>query len=210
MGRTNAEMTGTDPHQLLPDLDRLRARVRADQRATSAPMLAFGALIVGYAAIGGLYAGQLHAEGRHLTLLLYWPLATTVGLVALWWSARRRAGQDGVGEGQRTYRSATCAYLVALVLTVVLFLPVMFIGVFTPLIWPAAVLVAVASWRRNRLLGAWGAAIGVAGGLESAYVMANPDLSPVWGWLQPGVYTALGLVLVAGGLVIRRRERAAT
>ncbi len=202
------ETTGTDPNQLLPDLDRLRARVRADQRATSAPMVAFGALIVGYAAIGGLYAGQLRAEGRHLTLLLYWPLATTVGLVALWWSARRRAGQDGVGEGRRTYRSATRVYLVALVLIVVLCIPVLFIGVFTPMIWPAAVLAALASWQRNRLLGTWAAAIGVAGGAESVYVIANRGLSPAWWWLQPVVYTALGLALLGGGLVIGRRERA--
>lgn len=207
-GRTGLEMAGTEPHQLLPDLDRLRARVRADQRATSAPLLVFGALIVAYAAIGGIYAGQLHAEGRHLTLLVFWPLATTIGLVALWWSARRRAAQDGVGEGQRTYRSATRAYLLALVLILVLFLPVLFIGVFTPLIWPAAVLVAVASWQRNRLLGTWGAAVGVVGGAEGLVVMANQDLGPVWGWLQPVVYVALGLALVAGGLVIRRRERA--
>lgn len=199
------EMTGPEPSQLLPDLDRLRARVRADQRATSAPMLAFGALmIVGYAAIGGLYAGQLHAGGRHLTLLIYWPLATAVGLVALWWSARRRAGQDGVGEGRRTYRSATRAYLVALLLIVVLFLPVLFIGVFTPMIWPAAVLAAVAAWQRNRLLGIWAAAIGV----ESVYVIANQGLGSGWWWLQPVVYTALGLALLAAGLVIGRRERA--
>ena len=92
-------MTGTDPNQMLPDFDRLRARVRADQRATSGPLLAFGALIVGYAALGGLYAGQLHAAGRHLGLLVYWPLATAAGLVALWWSGtqtrrprRRRRG----------------------------------------------------------------------------------------------------------------------
>ncbi|CAN5232529.1 hypothetical protein BH11ACT1_BH11ACT1_16260 [soil metagenome] len=201
-------MTSTDPAQLLPDLDRLRARVRADQRATSAPMLVFGALIVAYAAIGGLYAGQLHAGGRHLTLLVYWPLATMVGLVALWWSARRRAGQDGVGEGQHTYRSATRAYLVALALILVLFLPVLFIGVFIPLIWPAAVLLAIASWQRNRPLGSWGAAIGLVGGAEGMVVLANPDLSPGWWWLQPVVYTALGLALVAGALVIRRRERA--
>jgi hypothetical protein len=201
-------MTGTDPSQLLPDLDRLRARVRADQRATSAPMLVFGALIVGYAAIGGLYAGQLHAGSRHLTLLAYWPLATAVGLVALWWSARRRAGQDGVGEGRHTYRSATRAYLIALVLIVVLFLPVLFIGVFTPMIWPAAVLAAVAAWQRNRLLGTWAAAIGVAGAAESVLVIASQGLSPAWWWLQPAVYTALGMALVAGGLVIGRRERA--
>jgi len=207
-GGTEVEMTGTDPRQVLPDLDRLRARVRADQRATSAPMLVFGALIVGYAAIGGLIASQLHAGGRHLTLLLYWPLATMVGLVSLWWSARRRAGQAGVGEGQHTYRSATRAYVVALALVVVLFLPVLFIGVFTPLIWPAAVLVAVASWQRNRPLGTWGAVIGLLGGAESVVVLANPNLGPGWWWLQPVVYTALGLALVVGGLVVRRGERA--
>jgi hypothetical protein len=202
-------MAGTDPNQLLPDLDRLRARVRADQRATSAPMLAFGALIVGYAVVGGLYAGQLQAAGRHLTLLLYWPPATTVGLLALWWSARRRAGQDGVGEGRRTYRSANRAYLVALVLLVALGIPVLFIGVFTPMVWPAAVLAGVAFWQRNRLLGNWAAAILVAGGAESGFVIANHGLSHAWWWLQPVVYTVLGLALVAGGLVIGRRERAA-
>ena len=137
------EMTGTDANQLLPDLDRLRARVRADQRVTSAPMLAFGALILAYAVIVGLGAGHLRAAGRHSTLLLYWPLATAVCLVSLRWSERRRAVQDGVGEGRRTYRSATRAYLVGLALSAVLFIPalfiVLFLGVFTPMVWPAAV-----------------------------------------------------------------------
>jgi hypothetical protein len=153
-------MIGTDPDQLLPDLDRLRARVWAGQRATSAPMLAFGGLILGYAAVGGGYAGQLRADGRRLVLLLYWPLATIVGPAGLWWAARRRAGQDGVGEGRRTYRSATRGYLVALVLIVVLFIPVLFIGVFTPVVWPAAVLATLACWQRNRLLGTWAVASG--------------------------------------------------
>lgn len=203
------ETTGTDPNQLLPDLDRLRARVRADQRATSAPMLAFGTLILGYAVLGGLYAGRMSAGGRHSTLLLYWPLATILGLVVLWRSARRRAGQAGVGEGRRSYRSATRGYLIALVLIVVLGLPILFIGVFTPMVWPAAVLVALACWQRNRLLGAWAAGIGVVGGAESGYVIANHGLSSAWWWLQPVVYTALGLALVVAGVVIGRRERAA-
>jgi hypothetical protein len=76
------------------------------------------------------------------------------------------------------------------------------------MIWPAAVLAAVASWQRNRLLGTWAAAIGVAGGAESVYVIANQGLGPAWWLLQPVVYTVLGLALVAGGLVIGRRERA--
>jgi hypothetical protein len=203
------ETTGTEPQQLLPDLDRLRTRVRADQRATSAPMFAFGAVIVVYAVIGGLGAGQLNAAGRHSTLLLYWPLATGVALLALRWSARRRATQDGVGEGRHSYRTATRAYVIALVLIVVLFLPVLFIGVFTPMIWPAAVFAAMAAWQRNRVLGNWAAAIGVIGGTESAVVIADQGLSAGWWWLQPVVYAALGIALIAGGLVIGRRERAA-
>jgi hypothetical protein len=79
--------------------------------------------------------------------------------------------------------------------------------VFTPMVWPAAVLAALASWQRNRLIGTWAAVIGVAGGAESVYVIANQGLSAAWWWLQPVVYTALGLALVAGGLVIGRRER---
>ena len=76
------------------------------------------------------------------------------------------------------------------------------------MIWPAAVLAAVASWQRNRLLGTWAAVIGMAGGAEGLYVIASQGLRPGWWWLQPAVYTALGLALVVGGLVIGRRERA--
>lgn len=200
----------TDTNQLLPDLNRLRTRVRAHQRATSAPMLVFGALIVAYAIIGGLCAGQLGTGGRHRTLLVYWPLMTAVGLVALWWSARRRTRRDGVGEGRRTYRNATSRYLVALVLIVVLFLPVLFVGVFAPMVWPAAVLAAIASWQRKRLLGTWAAVIGVVGGAEAVYVIANQGLDAAWWWLQPVVYAVFGLALVVGGLLVGRRERATT
>jgi len=200
-------MTDTDPDELLPDLDRLRARVRADQRATSAPLLAFGALVLAYAAVVGLFAGRLDAAGRHVTALLYWPLATTAGLIALWWWERRRAAVAGVGEGRRPYRRATRAYLVALVLIVVLFVPVLFIGVFTPLVWPAAVFAAIAAWRRDRLLGRWAAVIGVIGGADSVIVIAAQGFSADRWWVQPLVDAVLGLVLVAGGLVTGRRER---
>lgn len=198
---------GTDAQ--LPDFDRLRARVRGDQRATSSPMLVFGALIVLYAAIIGLYSGRLEPGGRHLALLLYWPVATAIGLLTLRWSARRRAARDGVGEGRHPYRTAVRAYAVALVLIVVLFLPVLFIGVFTPLVWPAAVLGALAAWQRDRLLGGWAIGIGVLGGAESWYVLAHRDLGAPWWWLQPVLHGALGLALVAAGLVVARRERAA-
>jgi hypothetical protein len=196
--------------RLIPDLDRLRARVRGDQRITSAPMLVFGALIVLYALLGGLAAGQLGAGGRHSTLLFFWPLATIAGLVALWRWERRRAARLGVGAGRHSYRTATKGYLVALAVIVVLGLPILFVGVFTPMIWPAAVLATLAGWHRDRVLGIWAGAIGVLGGAASFALLAQADVSERWWWLQASVWAALGLALIVGGRVIGRGERAAS
>jgi hypothetical protein len=43
-----------------------------------------------------------------------------------------------------------------------------------------------------------------------ASTQSPQGLSPAGWWLQPVVYTVLGLALVVGGLVIGRRERATT
>jgi uncharacterized membrane protein YdjX (TVP38/TMEM64 family) len=67
--------------------------------------------------------------------------------------------------------------LIALVIIVVLFLPVLFVGVFTPMVWPAAVLAALAGWQHNRLLGTWAAVVGVIGGAEAIYVIARRERS---------------------------------
>lgn len=203
------ETPGADSSPAMPDLDRLRARVRADQRSTSAPMLAFGVLIVAYAVLGTGYGARLDtAGGRHLMLLLFWPLATIAGLVALWLSARRRAVRGGVGEGRLGYGGATLVVILVLVLVVPL-TPLLFVGVFAPMAWVAAVLAALAWWRRDRVLGAWAAVIGVLGAAEAVLLVAPGDLGAGWWWLPSLGYGALGLALVVGGIVVARRERRA-
>lgn len=200
------ETPDTDSRPAIPDLDRLRARVRADQRSTSAPMLAFGVLIVAYAVLGTGYGARLDAGGRHLVLLLFWPLATIAGLLVLWLSARRRAVRGGVGEGRRGYGVATLVLLLVLVLAVPL-TPLLFVGVFAPMAWVAAVLASLAWWRRDRVLGAWAAVVGVLGTAEAVVLVAPRDLGSGQWWLPALGYGALGLALVVGGIITARRER---
>ncbi|BCJ29951.1 hypothetical protein [Actinocatenispora sera] len=197
----------TDPAQLVPELGRLRARVRADQRATSAPLVVFGVLILLYPVLDGPLTGQLAAGGRHLALLAYWPITTAVGLGALWLAARRRARRDGVGEGRRTYRHATRRYLIALLLVVLLFLPVLFVGVFAPLVWPAAVLAALGWWQHDAQLGRWAAVTGVLGGTAAILAVATAGSGWLWlAWLGDGL---LGMAMIGGAALARRRELAA-
>jgi hypothetical protein len=193
------------------DLGRLRARVRADRRATSGPLLVFGGLVVGYAAVGPVL-GDAGTGGRHLGLLVFWPVLTVGALLGLWWGSRRRAVRDGVGEGRPSYRTLTVGYVVAQVAIVVVFVPVLFVGVFLPLVWPGAVLAAIGVWQRNRVLALLGAATGVVGGLESAFfvvVVVRHDVPEAWAWVQSLVYALAGLALLGAGVVARRRERSA-
>ncbi|HEV7978879.1 hypothetical protein [Amycolatopsis sp.] len=190
---------------LTHELERLRARVRADRRATSDPLLVFGALVLGFA-VAGPFLGGLGAGGRHLGLLVFWPVLTFFALLGLWLGSRRRAARDGVGEGSPSYRAVTAGYVVAQVVIIVVLIPVLFVGVFLPLVWPAAVLAAIGAWQRNRTLVLLGVVIGVAGGLESLVVL-RLGLPPEWAWLQSVVYALAGVALLTAGLVTRRRER---
>jgi hypothetical protein len=198
----NAPLAG----ELRLDLERLRAQVRADRRATSAPLFVFGWLVIGYAVAGPLLGG-LGAGVRHLALLVFWPVLTVLALLGLWVGSRRRAVREGVGEGRPSYRTMTAGYLVAQVVIVILLIPVLFVGVSLPLVWPAAVLTAIGAWQRNRMLALLGVATGVVGGLESLFVVVHQGLPPAWAWLQSVVYVLAGLALLAAGLVTRRRER---
>lgn len=200
----------TDPARLVPELDRLRARVRADQRATSAPLVVFGVLILLYPVLDGPLTGPLAAGGRHVALLAYWPVATAVGLVALWFAARHRARRDGVGAGRRDYGHATRRYLIALLLIVLLMLPVLFVGVFAPLVWPAAVLAALAWWRHDTQLGRWAAVTGVLGGTAAVLAVAAAGTADAgWLWLVWVGQGLLGLAMIGGAALARRRELAA-
>src|SRR4051812_13451668 len=118
----------------LVDLDDLRARVRADRRTVAAPLLAFGLLTIGNVAATTLAALAGSAALTHSTALFYWPVATAVALLALWWYSRRLTVHKGVGPGDRPIRTIATGYLVALPVLVVLFVPLLFIGVFAPLV----------------------------------------------------------------------------
>jgi hypothetical protein len=198
-------MADTDSDRMIQDLDRLRVRVRGAQRLVSDPLLTFGVLVTAYPLLV-LLVGSLGAGGRHLLGLAYWPLATAAGLGALWFTARRRTVRDGVGEGGHDYGTATRTYLVVLLIMVFGFLPALFVGVFMPLVWPALVLVALAVWQRSRPLYTWAAAVGIAGGITTVLLAATSQEDYGWFWLP--VHAAVGLVMIAGGLVIRRREGA--
>ncbi|MFI5841766.1 hypothetical protein ACIA8K_18855 [Catenuloplanes sp. NPDC051500] len=194
--------------QTFQDLDQLRVRVRAAQRLVSAPLITFGVLVTVYPLVAAL-ATPLGAGGTHLLVLSYWPLATAAGLAVLWLLARRRATRDGVGEGSHDYGTATRTYLVVLLVILVGFIPALFIGVFTPLIWPALVLVALAVWQRSNQLYTWAAAVGITGGITTILLAASSP-TPDYAWLWIPVHAAVGLAMILGGLLIRRREQAAT
>ncbi|WP_033344334.1 hypothetical protein [Catenuloplanes japonicus] len=193
-------------NQMIDDLAQLRARVRGAQRIVSAPLLTFGVLVLIYPLVA-LLAGLLGAGGNHLVVLAYWPLATAAGLVTLWLAARRRTLRDGVGEGTHDYGTATRTYLVVLVIMLVGFIPALFIGVFMPLVWPALVLIALAVWQRSNPLYTWAAAIGITGGVTTVLLAASSPEGNGWFWLP--IHAAVGLAMIIGGLVIRRREAAA-
>lgn len=203
----NAPLAG----DLGQDLLRLRGQVRADRRATSAPLLVFGGLVVGYA-VAGPFLGTLGAGARHSALLVFWPVLTLFAMIGLWVESRRRAVRDGVGEGRPSYRTMTWGYVVAQVVIVVVLIPVLFVGVVLPLVWPAAVLTAIGAWQRNRLLSLLGVAtgvVGVAGSLLVVSTVAHQGVPLGWAWAQSVVYALAGVALVMAGVVIRRREQSA-
>jgi|tagenome__1003787_1003787.scaffolds.fasta_scaffold20826958_3 hypothetical protein len=190
------------------DLERLRSRVRADRRATSAPPIAFGVLVIVYAIVSQ-FAGALGPAGRHVTVLTFWPVVTAATLLGLWWWSRRRTQREGVGEGRTSYRTMTAGYLGALLVTVLLAIPVLFIGVAVPLVWPGAVLIAIGAWQRNRNLSRLGMGLVLVAVLE-AVLAAFLRGSPPWSWIVSVAYALAGLALLAAGLVIRGHERTAS
>jgi hypothetical protein len=189
------------------ELALLRSRVRADRRGTSAPLVVFGGAVVVFA-VGGLLAGALPAAGRHTLLLLFWPVLTVAALLVLRRNARRRADRTGVGEGRFSYGRLTVGYVVGL-LVLVLLVPVLFLGVFAPMVWPAVMLAVIAALQRNRRLGALAAGLAVGGVAELWYVVAHSGGAPDWLWAQSVVYVLAGLAVAVVGLLIRRRERTA-
>lgn len=180
---------------LAQEMSRLRQRVRSDRRTVTAPLVTFGALIVGHLALVMLVAAVSGAPSQHLTGLLYWPVAGAVGLVALWLHARRVAARDGVGEGPRSYGPVTLGYVVSVPVLAVLFVPVLFAGIYAPLVWPAAVLAAAGVRQRSRVLRRIAEGLAFLGGLQA---IANLIGQP---WIAIGIEGVAGLALVGFALV---------
>lgn len=182
----------TDPAALAADVRRLREQVRADRRTVTAPLVVFGTLILCHTGLSALAAAVAGSGARHVTVLLYWPLAGAIGLFALWNHAHRLSVREGVGEGPRSYRPITLGYVVSLPVIAVLFIPVLFVGVFASLAWPAAILAAVAVRQRS------GALKAVAGGLAGAGLIQGVLAAMQSGSGSGGAWAALGLEAAAG------------
>jgi len=202
----------TDPASLAADVDRLRERVRADRHTVSAPLVVFGVLVLGHAALAGT-VGLAGAVASHLVSLLYWPLAGVAGLLALWNHAHRLAVRDGVGEGPRSYRPVTLGYVVSLPLIALLFLPALFVGVFAPLVWPAAMLYAVAWRQRSKTLRRVATGLLAAGAVQVLLTMllvrGGGTDSAAGAWTVVGLEVAAGLAMVLGASIAVRRARTA-
>jgi hypothetical protein len=185
------------------DLDQLRARVRADRRTVSAPLLVFGALILVHALALVLLGATDSAGARHTVLFVFWPVAGAIAVLALSRQARRIAERDGVGGGPRSYRQLTVGYFVSLPLIVLLILPVIVFGMIASLLWPAMMLAAVAKRQHNRTLRWAAVAVALAGGVE--FVL---DLGAV-NWVPLIVEVLAGAGLLIGSAVATRRAPAA-
>jgi hypothetical protein len=193
-----------DPAAVAADVHRLRAQVRADRQTVTAPMVIFGALILLHAVVT---VASTATALRHLVLLVYWPLAGAVGLLLLWRHAHRLAAREGVGEGRRSYKPIALGYLVSLPVIAVLFIPVLLLGVFAPLLWPAVIFTAIRVRQRSPELRTV-ATILYAGGLTQGLltlVLSQVDL--VAGWSVLGVEAALGCGLLVAAFLLARRAR---
>ncbi|MFG1607750.1 hypothetical protein [Actinoplanes sp. NPDC049265] len=186
-------------------LDQLRARVRADRRTVTAPLLMLGGLAVLHAVAWIAAPGP---AARHTVLFAYWPVAGAVALFGLWAYANRVADRDGVGGGRRSYRPIALGYLVSLPLLAILFLPAFLLGVFGPLLWPAMILWAVAARQHNQTLRTVAKALALAGAVQLVLALVT---STAGGVAAAGAAYALDLLaaagLLAGAVITTRRAR---
>jgi hypothetical protein len=190
-------------HKLIDDATQVKRRTRGDRRASSVPLLAFGAITL----LDALLRTLVDPIGDDLLLLILTP-AAFLG-IALYY--RHRETKTGVGARTRSY-------VVAAVVSVVCLPFVVFFGVFALV---GVALLVIALKQRNVYLGAWAVVYGALGGLESFYVISNRlyAVSDVLGlargqdgyfsWASSLVYGALGALLIGAGVYAYKSELAA-
>lgn len=192
---------------LLAEQEKLRARARGDQRASSVPLVGLGVLVAGSLPFEGVASGF----GRHL----YWLIATPLLLVGTWWWQRRASMRTGQTRPRQGYLMGAGAALASFVLV----FPLLFLF---PVAAPCAVLLVLALVRRNWYLAGWSAVIGFLGALVQLGFFANRlyDLNLWWTdyrqsesggyFAQAATISHLGLVLLIFGVALyalRREQR---
>ncbi len=185
--------------ELIQQVGDLRRRARGDRRATSVPLLVFGAITL----LDALLRSVLDPGGDAVLLLL-----APAGFVVVALYYRRRELSTGVGGRTRPYALAAVVTVVTLPL-VLLFGAYELVGVG---------LLAIALTQRNWYLGAWAVVYGVIGGLEALAAVSNRLYGAAdalgfarardgyFSWSSSLVYGALGVALIGAGVYARRRE----
>lgn len=187
--------TVTSAHEVLEGLQGLRSRVDADRRSTSFPLMVFGFVTLGAA----LFPAPTHGIAP-----LYWLLAVPIAFALLWSMYRKRERTVGVGTPARSYGRVTIVFAVISVLVPGLLM------IFGATAAAAGLALAILGLtQRNRVVAAAGLVFGVVVGLENWSVLTNRVhslLAESATWADNAVMAALGLALLAAGLVIYRRE----
>jgi hypothetical protein len=198
-------MDGITAQELLTATGNVRRQARSDRRATSVPLLVFGALTV----VDAVLRGVLSPIGNVVLLVL---APAGFALIALFY--RRQERSTGVGSRKGSFTFA--AVLVALLLVVLLPL-VLILGMYAVV---GIGLAVIALRQRNLALGCWAVLYGVVGGLEGLSLISNRLYSlddhlglarvrdGYFSWSSSLVYGVLGLALLVAGLHARRRELA--
>ncbi|MGY6501778.1 MAG: hypothetical protein ACXIVQ_12925 [Acidimicrobiales bacterium] len=183
----------TSADGVLAELANLKRHARLDSRTTSVPLLTFGALTLGAAAIGR--GAALQAPGS-----FYWLLAGPIGCAAVAQILRRKEVARGVGTPSRGYAVTG----VVLAIAAVVFLPFALLGAAMALVGVGLLALAIA--QRDPVLGVCAGLYTAVAVLEPFSVLSN-RLDAIG--LDAGSripVAAVAVVLVAAGLVSLRRE----
>jgi len=198
-------MDATTALGLLDDMRHVKQQARGDRRATSVPLLVFGAL----AALDAALQLIMHSRTNASLVLL-----APAGFAAIALYYRRHEIAVGVGSWTRSYAIAAVATVAVFLLTVSIFL------LFGFYVAAGIGLLAIAVRQRNLYLGVWAGIYGVVGALEGLSLISNRLYTAAdafglfrarqgyFSWSHSAVYGALGLMLIGAGLYARRQEAA--